>query len=84
MSGSSEKVFPEITSRIQNPRGYRVTEVKRSIRWFKVQWNLGLTNFHLTQSLVQRTIFITPVIVKYEQKNVDITKDQEIGKICSL
>ena len=86
MSDSSEKVFPEITSRIQNTGEYRVTEVKKKIlRWFKLQWTLDLTNFYLTQSLVKRTFFpFTPVIVKYEEENLDITKDRGTGKICSL
>ena len=36
--------------------------------------NLDIANLYLTKSLVYRTIFFAPVIVKYMKKNLDITK----------
>ena len=38
------------------------------------QCNLDLTNLCTTKSMVQKTIFSTPVIVKYIEKNLDMTK----------
>ena len=33
-----------------------------------VQWNLDIKNLYIMESLVYRTIFFTPVIAKYMQK----------------
>ena len=43
-------------------------------------------NKPLLNAVLGTTIFVffTTVIVKYEEKNLDMTKDQGIGKICSL
>ena len=40
----------------------------------QLQWNLDKTNLYITKSSVQRTIFFTPVVVKYMKKDLDITK----------
>ena len=39
-----------------------------------LQWNLDITNLYITKPSVQRTIFFSPVIVKYTKKNLEITK----------
>ena len=39
-----------------------------------IQWNLDIMNLYVTKSWVKRTIFLTPVIVKYMEKNLDMTK----------
>ena len=38
----------------------------------QVQWNLDITNLYVTKPSVWRTIFFTPVMVKYVKKNLDI------------
>ena len=38
------------------------------------QWNLDIANVYITKSSVQRTILYAPVIAKYVEKNLDISK----------
>ena len=38
------------------------------------QWNLDITNLYITKSSLQQTIFFAPVIVKYMEKNLHLTK----------
>ena len=47
---------------------------RRDINVNNVQWNFDLTNLYITKSSIKRTIFFTPVIVKYMKNNLDITK----------
>lgn len=37
----------------------------------EVQLNLDSTNFYITMSSVQQTIFLAPVMAKYMEKNFD-------------
>ena len=54
---------------------FAVTRFRYIEALFLIQQNLDETNLYITQSTVQRTIIsFAPVIVKYEEKNFDITK----------
>ena len=54
---------------------HRLSFEGRPKKGFKmIQRNLEKTNFYITKSSVQQTIFYTLVIVKCMEKNLDITK----------
>ena len=51
---------------------------------FAFQWNLDIKNLCITKPSVKRTIFFTQVVEKYMGNNLDTTKGQGTGIICSL
>ena len=53
---------------------FAVTRFRYIEALFLIKYHLDKTNLDVTQSTVQRTIFFARVIVKYEEKNLDITK----------
>ena len=49
-----------------------------------LQWNLDVTTLYITKSSVLRTTLFTPVIVKYMEKNLDITKPRYSEQILPV
>ena len=47
-------------------------------------WNFVLTNFYISKSLVQQTIFLVPVTVKVMEKNLNITNYSYSKHILSV